>query len=85
MWRWVASYAAFEAVVVAAALLATLWHAHMRRHPRAVELPPGFSCTDERFIDPTTGVVHEVWFNPETGERRYKARPAGASGPPNGH
>lgn len=27
--------------------------------------------TDEKFVDPETGKLVTVWFDPETGERRY--------------
>ena len=30
-----------------------------------------FRSTDERFVDPTTGVPMRVWIDPATGERRY--------------
>jgi len=77
VWRWVASYAMFEAVVVALALLATVWHAYRRRHPKEAVMPAGFRPTDERFVDPTTGIEQVVWFNAATGERRY--RPVGSA------
>ena len=32
-----------------------------------------FRPTDERFVDPTTGVPMRVWIDPSTGERRYVA------------
>lgn len=32
---------------------------------------PRFRPTDERFVDPTTGVPLRVWLDPATGERRY--------------
>jgi len=32
---------------------------------------PRFRPTEERFIDPTTGVALQVWVDPRTGERRY--------------
>jgi hypothetical protein len=32
---------------------------------------PRFRPTDERFVDPTTGVAMQVWLDPRTGERRY--------------
>ncbi len=31
----------------------------------------GWQRTDERFIDPESGKLTEVWFEPATGERRY--------------
>ncbi len=37
-------------------------------------LPDGrFRPTDERFVDPTTGVPMRVWTDASTGERRYVA------------
>jgi hypothetical protein len=37
-------------------------------------LPDGrFRPTEERFVDPTTGVPMRVWVDPATGERRYVA------------
>jgi hypothetical protein len=32
-----------------------------------------FRRTDERFIDPTTGISMRVWIDPDSGERRYRA------------
>jgi len=32
-----------------------------------------FQPTDERFVDPTTGVRMQVFLDPRTGERRYVA------------
>lgn len=34
-------------------------------------LEPRFRPTEERFVDPTTGVPMRVWVDPATGERRY--------------
>ncbi len=31
-----------------------------------------WQSTGERFVDPTTGRVVEVYYNPETGERDYR-------------
>ncbi len=37
-------------------------------------LPDGrFRPTEERFLDPTTGVPMRVWVDPASGERRYVA------------
>ncbi len=30
-----------------------------------------FRPTDERFVDPTTGVAMQVWIDASSGERRY--------------
>ena len=32
---------------------------------------PRFRPTEERFVDPTTGIPMQVWTDPATGERRY--------------
>ncbi len=34
---------------------------------------PRFRPTEERFVDPTTGVAMRVWLDAATGERRYVA------------
>jgi len=39
------------------------------RRPVSGNLRP----TDERFVDPETGQLTTVWFDPATGERRYVA------------
>ena len=31
----------------------------------------GWQLTDEKFVDPETGKLVTVWFDPGTGERRY--------------
>ena len=36
-------------------------------------LEPRFRPTEERFVDPTTGVAMRVHIDPATGERRYRA------------
>jgi hypothetical protein len=47
-------------------------NARYRRLSR--EAPGGaFKPTDERFIDPETGKLVEVWTDPATGARRYVA------------
>jgi hypothetical protein len=39
--------------------------------PAGTRLPPTFRPTDERFVDPATGVPMRVWYEPGSGERRY--------------
>ncbi len=34
-------------------------------------LGPGWRPTDEKFVDPETGGLVTVWYDPATGERRY--------------
>ncbi len=41
--------------------------------PAGASLDPRFRATDERFVDPTTGVRMRVWLDPVAGERRYMA------------
>jgi hypothetical protein len=40
-------------------------------HPRINRRLGGWQSTGERFVDPTTGHLMEVRYNPETGERDY--------------
>lgn len=80
MVHWIAAYVAVEILVVAGAVGISVWAAYRRRHPHPIELPPGFERTEERFLDPTTGVPHVVWFNPRTGERRYQPLGRGQAG-----
>jgi hypothetical protein len=42
-----------------------------KRQP--LDAPPGpdWVKTDERFVDPSTGEILDVWFNPKSGERAY--------------
>ena len=41
--------------------------------PTGTALDPRFRPTEERFVDPTTGVRMRVWLDPVAGERRYLA------------
>lgn len=65
------------------AALALIWlffrSGGYKREP--LEAPPGrdWTFTGERFVDPSSGVMVEVWMNARSGERAYvRAR----SGPP---
>lgn len=40
--------------------------------PRIHRNQSGWQPTGERFVDPTTHTLTEVWFNPDTGERDYR-------------
>jgi hypothetical protein len=44
-----------------------------RRYKRILDAPPGagWTATEERFIDPASGVATQVYFNAQTGERAY--------------
>jgi hypothetical protein len=41
--------------------------------PAGTTLDPRFRPTEERFVDPTSGVRMRVWLDPVAGERRYLA------------
>ncbi|MEJ2287438.1 MAG: hypothetical protein P8Y02_02135 [Deinococcales bacterium] len=71
MLTFVASYLGLEIVIVVVAVAATLWARSRRLRGRDRRSLEGFEQTDETFIDPTTGIRQQVWFNPRTGERRY--------------
>jgi hypothetical protein len=52
----------------------------LRRAPRSpggdapdVTLDPRFQPTDERFIDPSSGILMRVYIDPASGERRYRS------------
>ncbi|CAM3959362.1 hypothetical protein [Alicyclobacillus pomorum] len=70
--KFIASYVAFEVLIVVLAVIATLWVRYHRRTRQSGKPPIGFVRTDEVFVDPTTGVTQRVWFNPQTGERFYE-------------
>ena len=40
---------------------------------RPLDAPPGqdWNFTGERFVDPQSGELVEVWYRPRTGERAY--------------
>jgi hypothetical protein len=44
-----------------------------RRYKQLLDAPPGegWTATEERFIDPASGVETQVYFNAQTGERAY--------------
>jgi len=66
------SYVALEVLIVVVAVGVTLWGRRRRLRRRDQRPLDGFEATDETFIDPTTGIQQRVWFNPRTGERRYR-------------
>ncbi len=57
----------FSALVVVAVVFENWRYSR----PAAGHPGPGWERTAERFIDPETGRMLTVWFNPATGERRY--------------
>lgn len=62
------------AAAMLAILLVLLLVERVRYKPLADSRPPPpWEATQERFVDPETGVPVRVFFNPRTGERRYVA------------
>jgi membrane protein implicated in regulation of membrane protease activity len=57
---------AFGSAVV---LVAAIFEA--RRYRSRVTTTAGWQDTDEKFLDPTTGRLMRVRYNPRTGERDY--------------
>lgn len=70
--RVLTSYVALEVVIVVVAVGLTWWGRRRRLRTRRKVPLEGFIRTEETFFDPTTGIRQQVWFNPETGERRYQ-------------
>ena len=56
-------------------LLGTIFEGRYR--PRVRSGADGWEPTGERFIDPGTGKLVDVVYNPKTGEREYKDVPPG--------
>jgi hypothetical protein len=56
-----------------ALLLGTLFEGRYR--PRVRSSTGSFEPTGEKFIDPGTGKLVDVVYNPKTGEREYKETP----------
>jgi hypothetical protein len=54
-------------------LLGTLFEGRYR--PRVRSGNEGWEPTGERFIDPGTGKLVDVVYNPQTGEREYREAP----------
>jgi hypothetical protein len=61
-----------EGVVVVLAITLEPW----RYRPRTRHDDGPWQSTGERFVDPDSGKLVEVRFNPETGERKYVDAPA---------
>ena len=62
----VAFYLLVQGVVVIAALLF-----ERGRYRPPVTPGGGWQDTDERFVDPSTGILMKVRYNPQTGAREY--------------
>jgi hypothetical protein len=58
-------------LVAGCGLIAVLVFERRRYQPRVNRSRGRWQVTDERFVDPTTGHMMEVRFNPDTGERDY--------------
>ncbi len=70
--------------IVVPAALVLIWllfrSGGYKRRPLDAPPGPGWTLSGERFVDPQSGVLIEVWCNARTGERAYvRAR----SGQPN--
>lgn len=72
MLKFIVSYLAFEIIIVVGAIAFSLWRRQKRLKQKDQQPSEGFVMTQEIFIDPTTGIKQQVWFNPKTGERRYR-------------
>ncbi|MFB5192816.1 hypothetical protein [Alicyclobacillus fastidiosus] len=72
MLKLIATYYAFDILLIVVAILFTWWRRKKRLRSNAQEPSEGFIKTDEISVDPTTGIKQQVWFDPHTGERHYK-------------
>ena len=65
------------------ALVALVWllfrSGGYKRQPLDHSPGPGWTRTEERFVDPSSGETLEVWYRPDRGERQYvRAQPESA-------
>lgn len=69
--------AAIELVALGAVLTLGILFERRGYHPRVDRSSGNWEETGERFVDPVTGNLIEVRYNPDTGERDYvdKGRP----------
>ncbi|WP_156428165.1 hypothetical protein [Novosphingobium sp. FSW06-99] len=69
---WLEGRSYLPATVGAGIVLAGLLFEN-RRYKRVLDTAPGtgWQATGERFVDPDSGKLVAVFFNPATGERRY--------------
>ena len=58
-------------LVIGAVILLTVFLEPRYRGTLPGPVEPGWQQTSERFRDEESGEWLEVWFDPETGERRY--------------
>ena len=64
-------FVAFELFLLGIVLLAGLFF-EGRYRGRSVSASKKLQATGERFVDPTTGKLTEVLYDPQTGERVYR-------------
>jgi hypothetical protein len=70
--KFIVSYYVLEALLIVGAILFTVWARKKRLRSLRGQPPTGFIKTEEIFVDPTTGIKEQVWFNPQTGQRYYE-------------
>jgi hypothetical protein len=58
-------------LIVGAVLIASIVFERQRYRPRGNSAQDSWEPTGERFIDPTSGKLMEVRFDPTTGSREY--------------
>jgi hypothetical protein len=70
--KFILSYYVLDLLLVVGAILFTWWGRKKRLRSSVQKPPKDFIKTDEVFVDPTTGIKQQVWFNPQTGNRYYE-------------
>jgi len=75
MLKFIFTYYVLDFFVVVVAIVVTWWGRKIRLRSKAKNPPKGFVKTDEVFVDPTTGIKQQVWFDPLTGKRHYEILP----------
>ena len=71
-----------QLVIGGAFLILALAIERWRYKPVSAARPdPRWTDTGERFVDPETGALTAVYFDPAKGERHYLAAPASTSNP----
>ncbi|WP_127532885.1 hypothetical protein [Paenibacillus kobensis] len=68
-------YLISQFLIIGISVAGTMIYRRRRRRSRKFQAPPGFHRTDEIFVDPTTGVIQQVWYNEQSGERLYETVP----------
>ncbi len=70
--------AGWYAIAVAALIVVGALVFERPRYRPTVTSSDGWRATEERFVDPVSGKLTEVYFNPQTGEREYRPPSEGA-------